>query len=66
MTRQRLLCQPPAMATSAAGREYRLQDLMDGKGKEERYWTCLTCGAIVGPLRKHQELHDAWHTKHGD
>lgn len=49
------------MAISAAGREYRTQDVGD-----ERYWTCETCGALVGPLKRNQEQHDAWHAKHGD
>jgi hypothetical protein len=35
------------MATSAAGREYRTQDVGD-----ERYWTCETCGALVGPRKR--------------
>ncbi len=31
-----------------------------------RFWTCLTCGALIGPMRKHRDLHDEWHDRHGD
>jgi hypothetical protein len=54
------------MATSAAGREYRMQDLADDRGGSERFWTCSTCGAVVGPRTAHRDLHDAWHAQHGD
>jgi hypothetical protein len=43
-----------------------LQDLQDDRGSSERFWTCLTCGTLVGPLKRHQELHDAWHARHGE
>lgn len=54
-----------AMVTSDAGREYRIRNLMDDKGKATRYWTCEECGALVGPLRKYRDAHDKWHAGTG-
>jgi hypothetical protein len=51
------------MVTSAAGGEYRPHGLMDEDGTPERYWTCLECGSLVGPMTKHRDLHDAWHAR---
>jgi hypothetical protein len=51
------------MVHSGAGREYRIQSLTDGQGNEERYSTCLECGALVGPMIKHRDAHDQWHER---
>ncbi|MDQ1441430.1 MAG: hypothetical protein QOG97_1658 [Acidimicrobiaceae bacterium] len=53
------------MVRSAAGREYRTQGLKDQQGKDQRDWTCLQCGSLVGPLVAHRDLHDAWHGRVG-
>jgi hypothetical protein len=51
------------MVMDAAGRYRRWQ----GPGQEgrdnKRYWICLDCGCLIGPVPAHREIHDAWHAK---
>jgi hypothetical protein len=51
------------MVMDAAGRYRRWQ----GPGQEgrnnNRYWICLDCGCLIGPVPAHREIHDAWHAK---
>jgi hypothetical protein len=52
-----------SMVRAKSGREYRTQELRNEKNEVESYWTCLECGALVGPLVRHRDTHDAWHSR---
>jgi hypothetical protein len=48
------------MVKSDAGREY-LSETLNEAHTRDSVWTCLECGCLVGPLRRHRDIHDQWH-----
>jgi hypothetical protein len=48
------------MVKSDAGREYVSETLNEAHTRDS-VWTCLECGCLVGPLRRHRDIHDQWH-----
>lgn len=51
------------MVRSSAGRDYRSHTVVEEGGGSFSCWTCMECGSLVGPQRRHRDLHDSWHAR---